>query len=350
LAYKEIRPLLSQHFEKGFRVLFSAPDRVSGMILSGIEDHEESNRKRSALFLAIVFTAFTGSAERPQAGQGEIVATSENNSYTANGNPLQFTTDWTSRDDSQTIIPPLLTATYIHSARSASRRPLAFTVRYSKGGKSATIFATLDSREIIPFVPMKASAAQSSGTLRSSGGGCSQVDGGTFTATLYQPLGDSFTGSMESYAGDNAAHVTITIDTSSSFAVPGGVQSTNKNCMSNLRMNGMAAQAYGQSLAHSDTEDFLASDNSGNGFGFVASATDPNGNALNPAWPSQFYATHQVLAGPCAGDTDTDSSFQKVQTQAFHPHLPVRIFHLWPRAASAPPAEVLPSMEADAQG
>lgn len=302
--------------------------------------------KRTALFLAILFTTFASFAQTPSTGQWDIVATSETNSNTIDGGPLQFTTDWTTTNSNSPTIAPVLNYTFDNSACSASGQPVNFTVSYNKSSKKTTIVATLDNNQTVTFTSTSGSASSFSGTFTSSGGGCTQADSGKFTATLYSALSGSFSGTIESYVNSNTINVTVSLSTDSSFNVTGSIQSSDKACMADLTINGTAAQAYGPSFATGDTLSFVASDNTGDVVGFVASATDANGDMLSPAWPSQVYVTYQVLAGPCAGDGGTDAPFQHVQTLTIPPHLPIRpVIHLTPRnapVASAQPAAVSP--------
>jgi hypothetical protein len=296
--------------------------------------------KRLALFLAILFTTIASFAQTPSTGQWDIVATSETNSNTVDGGPLQFSTDWTTTNGNSPTIAPVLSYTFNNSACSASGQPVNFTVSYNKSSKKTTIVATLDNNQTVTFTSTSGSASEFSGTFTSSGGGCTQADSGKFTATLYSALSGSFSGTIESYLNSNTINVTLSLSTSSSFNITGSIQSSDKACMADLTINGTAAQAYGPSFASGDTLSFVASDNSGDVVGFVASATDQNGNMLSPAWPSQVYVTYAVLAGPCAGDGGTDAPFQHVQTLTIPPHLPMRpMMHLMPRNAPARTAQ-----------
>lgn len=291
--------------------------------------------KTATLFLAILITAIASFAQTPSTGQWDIVATSESNPNTVDGGALQFTTDWTTTTSKNTTtISPLVSATFTNSACSASGQPVNFTVSYSN--KKTTMVITLDNNQTVTFSASNSSSSQFSGTFTSSGGGCTQADSGKFTATLYSALQGSFSGTIESYVNTNTINVTMTLSTSSSFAVTGSVQSSNKSCMANLTINGTAAQVYGPSLATGDNLYFYASDNSGDVVGFVASATDQNGNALSPAWPSQVYVTYFVVAGPCSGDAGTDAPFQHVQTPVAHsPLMPRLLNHIAPRVISS---------------
>jgi hypothetical protein len=182
---------------------------------------------------------------------------------------------------------------------------------------------TLDNGQQVVFSGTNhGTVSQFSGTFTSTGGGCTQADSGNFTATLYQPLQGSITGTVESYAGTNSTNLTMNLSIDSNFNVTGTVKAANKPCMANLTINGPAAQAYGPSFASGDTETILASDNSGNVVGFVISATDANGNFLSPPWPSQMYVTYDVVAGACSGDAGTDAPFHQVQNAV--KHAPIR--------------------------
>jgi len=303
--------------------------------------------KALTLFLAIMLTAIASFAQAPSTGQWDIVATSETNSNTVDGGPLQFSTDWTTTTSGSTsTIAPLLANTFENSSCSASGQPVAFTVSYTKSSKTTTIVATLDNSQTVTFTSTSSGSSQFSGTFKSSGGGCTQADSGKFTATLYSALQGSFSGTIESYVNTNTINVTMSLSTSSSFAITGSVQSSNNSCMANLTINGSAAQAYSPSYATGDVDVFVASDNSGDVVAFVASATDENGNMLSPAWPSQVYVTYFVVAGPCAGDEGTDAPFQHVQAQVIHPPLLPRVFpHFSPRIA-LPSTAQLPASSA----
>jgi len=150
-----------------------------------------------------------------------------------------------------------------------------------------------------------------------------QADSGKFTATLYQPLSGTLSGTIESYAQTNTIDVTVTLTTATNFNVTGTVTSSTNTCFGDLTINGTAAQQYGASVASGDLINMYASDSNGDVVAFLFSATDQNGNALSPAWPSQAYVTYYVLAGPCSGNSGTDSPFHKVE-QAPVKHAPVR--------------------------
>lgn len=307
--------------------------------------------KTLALIAAFVLTAAASFAQAPSTGQWDIVATSETNSNTVDGGPLQFSTDWTTTTSGNaTTISPLLAATFTNSTCSASGQPVNFTVSYAKSGKTTTttIIATLDDNQTVTFTSTSTSSSKVTGTFTTSGGGCTQADSGKFTATLYSALQGSFSGTIESYVNTNTINVSMTINTSSTFAITGSVQSSNKACMANLTINGTAAQQWGPSLATGDNLYFFASDNNGNVVGFVASATDANGNMLSPAWPSQVYVTYQVVAGACAGDGGTDAPFQQVNTPVFHPHLMPRRLPIFSPRIAAPLGQTMVNATASA--
>ncbi|MGH9714346.1 MAG: hypothetical protein ACRD5M_13700 [Candidatus Acidiferrales bacterium] len=274
------------------------------------------------MFSAFLFTALPTFAQGPSTGQWGIVATSESNQNTSDSGPLQIITDWTATShNGKTTISPVLTNSFTNSACAASGQPSDLTVTYSSG--KASIVVTVDSGQTITFTANGGGGSQLRGSFTSSGGGCTQADSGNFTATLYQPLQGTFSGTIESYAQTNTINVVMTLHTDSNFNVTGSVQATDKACLANLTINGPAAQAYGPSVATGDTMALFASDNSGNVVGFVLSATDANGNALSPAWPSQVYVTYDVLAGACSGDAGTDAPFKHAQQAVKHP--PVRL-------------------------
>lgn len=280
----------------------------------------------ACLFSIILFASLPTFAQAPSTGQWGIVATSETNQNTIDGGPLQFITDWTSTTTKgKTTIVPVLANSFTNSACSTSGQPTAFTATYS--GSKTSIVVTVDNGQTITFTETSGSGSQIKGTFTSSGGGCTQADSGNFTATLYQALQGSFSGTIESYAQTNTINVTMTLSTDSNFNVTGNVQSTDKACMANLTIDGSAAQAYGPSFASGDSISMFASDNNGNVVGFVLSGTDQNGNTLSPPWPSQVYVTYDVLAGPCSGDAGTDAPFKHAQQIVKHPPVRMRGFH-----------------------
>jgi hypothetical protein len=279
--------------------------------------------KLSTLTIAILTLSSAAFAQAPSTGQWSIVASNETNLNTIDGGPLQFITDWktTNATSKSATITTILANTFNNSNCSASGQPVALAVTFASS--KATIVATLDNGQQVTFIASSGvTSSQFSGTFTSSGGGCTQADAGKFTATLYQPLSGSFSGTIESYAQTNTIDVTMNLSIDSNFNVTGSVQASDKACMANLTINGTAAQANGPSFASGDTETIYASDNNGNVVGFELSATDANGNFLSPAWPSQVYVTYYVVAGACSGDAGTDAPFKQVQNNASH--APVR--------------------------
>ena len=287
------------------------------------------------LTLIIVILAVSSSAladkgsTTPSTGQWTIVASNETSPNTIDGGPLQLITDWTTVVASKSLaITPVLANTFTNSTCSASGQPAALTADVDPNGKPSVVI-TLDNGQQVVFRGTNGgTSSQFSGTFTSTGGGCTQADSGNFTATLYQPLQGSITGTVQSYAGTNSTNLTMNLSIDSNFNVTGSVKASNKPCMSNLTINGPAAQAYGPSFASGDTETILASDNSGNVVGFVISATDANGNFLSPPWPSQMYVTYDVVAGACSGDAGTDAPFHLIQNGVKHAPIlrPIRRF------------------------
>jgi hypothetical protein len=263
--------------------------------------------------------AISAFAQAPSTGQWSIVASGETNVNTVDGGPLQLITDWTTTNatsKSATIVA-VVPNSFTNSSCSASGQPAALAVSYSNN--KIDVVMTLDNGEQVTFDGNgSGTSSQFSGKFNSTGGGCMQADSGKFTATLYQPLQGSFSGTIESYAQTNTVNVTMNLSVDSNFNVTGSVLSSNKACMANLTINGTAAQAFGPSIASGDVEVIYASDNSGNVVGFVLSATDANGNFLSPAWPSQVYVTYDVVAGACSGDAGTDAPFKQVQKGVSH--------------------------------
>lgn len=289
------------------------------------------------LVLGILVFSVSTYGQSPSTGQWSIVASNETNLNTVGGGPLQFITDWTATngEKKKTTVAPVLAYTYTNSGCSASGQPADFTVRVSKTHdhqdvKEITLVVTVDDGQTYTFTSTKTGSLQFSGTFTSSGGGCTQADSGDFTATLYSPLNATFSGTIESYAGTNPVDMTMTLNTDSNFNVTGNLQAPDNPCMADLTINGAAAQQYGPSFATGDVMLLFASDNNGNVVGFVVSATDQNGNMLNPPWPQQVYITYDVLAGACSGDNGTDAPFHRVQSQPVK-HVRIRLPFQTPR-------------------
>ena len=283
-------------------------------------------RALARLFALVLFGSLPTFAQGPSTGQWGIIATSESNQNTVDGGPLQIITDWTSTTKSgKTTVVPVLANTFTNSACSASGQPEGVTATFNSGKTS--IVVTVDNGQTITFTASGGGGSQLKGSFVSSGGGCTQADSGNFTATLYQPLQGSFSGTIESYAQTNSINVVMTLNTDSNFNVTGSVQSSQKACMADLTINGSAAQAYGPSVATGDVISMFASDNSGDVVAFVLSATDANGNELSPAWPSQVYVTYIVLAGPCSGDAGTDAPFKHEKQVVKHTPIRTRLTH-----------------------
>ncbi|HEY0701669.1 MAG TPA: hypothetical protein VGD60_02780 [Candidatus Acidoferrales bacterium] len=264
-----------------------------------------------------------------------ILASLETSQNTVDSHPLQFTTDWTTTVVGlNTTYTPSLTNTYTNSNCSASGQPVAMTL--TSGILGPTIVMTLDNSQTVQFSPLITTASSVTGTVTSTGGGCTNGDTGSFSAVKYSALSGTYTGSIESYALTNPVNVTITLATAATWHVTGTVQASNKTCLANLDIATAAANAIDPSFASGDIVEIIAWDSNGNIAGFVLSATDQNGNALTPAWPAQFFTTYTVLAGSCAGDGGTDAPFKKVEFMPPHfpigrlplrgPELPVRIW------------------------
>jgi hypothetical protein len=278
------------------------------------------------LAVAILVVSTAAFAQAPSTGQWTIIASNETSLNTLDGGPLQFITDWKSSNgnSNSATIAPVLANSFTNSSCSESGQPAALTVTFSSGKTSVVV--TLDNGQQVIFSGHSGgTSSQFSGSFVSTGGGCTQADSGNFTATLYQSLQGSFSGTIESYAQTNTINVMMDLGVDANFNIVGSVHASNQACMSNLIINGRAAQAYGPSFASGDVEEIFASDNNGNVVGFVLSATDANGNFLSPAWPSQVYVTYDVLAGACSGDAGTDAPFHKVQKTVNHApiHLPI---------------------------
>jgi hypothetical protein len=273
------------------------------------------------LILGMLVLSVSTYGQSPSTGQWTIVASNETNLNTVDGSPLQFITDWTVTDgDKKTTVAPVLANTFTNSGCSASGQPADFTVRVTiihdhQELKDVSIMVTVDNGQVYKFRATQSGPSQFSGTFTSSGGGCTQADSGDFTATLYSPLNATFSGTIESFAGTNPVNMTMTLNTDANFNVSGSIQAPDKSCMADLTINGAAAQQYGPSFATGDVMLLFASDNNGNVVAFVVSATDQNGNLLNPPWPEQVYVTYYVVAGACSGDNGTDAPFRQVQSQ-----------------------------------
>ena len=282
--------------------------------------------KISLLLSALLLVSLSAFAQNPPStGQWLILATSETNSNTLDGTPLQFITDWTTTTHGNSAtISPVLANTFTNSACSASGQPANFTVSYNPGHATTTIRVRVDNAQTFTFTQSAGNGSSNfTGTFKSSGGGCTQADSGSFSATLYPPLDSPIVGTIESYAGTNPVTATITSSVDSNFNVTGTVSAPTKPCFADLAINGTAAQAYGASIATGDVEVLFASDDSGDVAAFVLSATDANGNMLTPPWPASAFVTYVVLAGPCSGDSGTDAPFHAVSTH-YPKHIPFR--------------------------
>lgn len=298
----------------------------------------------------ILLTTLPAFAQAPATGQWDIVASEETAENTVDKTPLQFITDWTMTTSNQTTtISPVVANTFTNSDCSALGGVANLTVAYNNSTGIATVVVTLDYGQEVTFTSSQTtSSSQFTGTFTTTGGGCTNGDSGNFTATLYQPLSGTMSGTIESYMQTNTVNVTVRLSVASNFNVTGSLTSMNKACLANLTINGTAAQAYGPSIATGEVLIVYASDTTGDVVGFIFSATDANGKMLSPAWPKQAYVTYMVLAGPCSGDAGTDAPFQQVEDPA--PHFPIHPrTPIIPRAASYPsafsamrPAESLP--------
>ena len=282
----------------------------------------------SLLLSAFLFVSLSAFAQTsPSTGQWLILATSETNSNTLDGTPLQFITDWTTTthgNGNSATISPVLANTFTNSACSASGQPANFSASYNPGHNATTITVTVDNAQTLTFTQSAGNGSTNfTGTFKSSGGGCTQADSGSFSATLYQPVDSPIVGTIESYAGTNPVTATITSSVDSNFNVTGTVSAPTKPCFASLTINGTAAQAYGASIATGDVEVLFASDDSGDVAAFVLSATDANGKTLTPPWPASAFVTYVALAGPCSGDSGTDAPFHAI-SHHYPRHMPLR--------------------------
>jgi hypothetical protein len=279
---------------------------------------------RPLLLLCATLLASAVPASAQSTGQWIILATLESSQNTVDSHPLQFATDWTTTVVGlNTTYTPALTKTFTNSNCSASGQPVAMTMTSSLLGP--TIVITLDSSQTVQFSSLVTTASTITGTFTTSGGGCTNGDSGTFSATMFGALSGAYSGSIESYALTNPVNVTISLATDSNWNVTGTVVATNKTCFASMTIATAAANAIDPSFASGDIVEIVASDASGDIAGFVLSATDQNGNYLSPAWPSQFFATYMVFAGPCAGNGGTDAPFRKIEPPP--PHFRVPLHH-----------------------
>jgi hypothetical protein len=264
------------------------------------------------LLILLALAASAAPTFAQNTGQWVILAAGESSQNTVDSHPLQFITDWTTTVVGlNTTYSPALTKTWSNSNCSVTGQPAAMTMTAGLLGPIITI--TLDSSQIVTFASVLTTTTTITGTFTTSGGGCTNADSGTFSATRFGALSGTYTGSIESYALNNPVNVTITLSTDANWNVTGTIVASNKTCFASLTIATTAANAIDPSFASGDVVEVVASDSSGDIAGFVLSATDVNGNYLSPAWPSQFFTTYMVLAGPCAGSGGTDAPFQRVE-------------------------------------
>jgi hypothetical protein len=272
------------------------------------------------ILLALAISATPTSAQ--STGQWVILASLETSQNTVDSHPLQFVTDWTTTGSGLSATYALaLSKTFTNSNCSVSGQPISMTM--TGGLLGPTIGITLDNSQTVQFTAAITTSSSITGTITSTGGGCTNGDTGSFSAVKFGALSGSYTGSIESYALTNPVTVTITLSTDANWNVTGTVVTSNKTCFANLTIATTAANAIDPSFASGDIVEIIASDASGDIAGFVLSATDVNGNYLNPAWPSQFFTTYMVLAGPCAGNGGTDAPFQKIEPPPPHFRMPM---------------------------
>ena len=255
-------------------------------------------------------------------------------------NPLIITTDWRAAaaaigGTTYAVVPNSLT----NSNCSASGIVTNITVSgyLPSGTYSATVTMTLDNGATIVFTGgSSTNNGEFSGTFTSTGS-CMGGDSGTFTATLFPAVNDSYMGSFEPASGGTSSTVQMQLATDANFNVTGTVTPFGGApvCFSTMTIGSLTANAYGPSLATGDVLEAFASDSAGNVVAFVLSNTDQNGQVLANGG---LYVAYHGVAGACAGISGTDLPFEKIFSV---PHLKAPVRPRGPRHAPVKPREFL---------
>lgn len=87
----------------------------------------------------------------------------------------------------------------------------------------------------------------------------------------------------------------FTVNVNSDFSLSGNITGYLNGKAIVLTINGVDSKVYGPSFQSGDFMDFYADDGKGNVIGFVVSATDSDGDMVQPPWPSNFYMTYVVM-------------------------------------------------------
>jgi hypothetical protein len=228
-------------------------------------------------------------------------------------NPLEVTTDWT-----QTTFLGFVTSVAANTPgtlTNSSCSPDSGVASTSISETNilgllyqATFSVTFANGATITFTgQLTLGANQFMGTFASTGT-CMGADSGNFTATLFPAVNGTYIGQFETSSGGQG--VTINLATDSNFNVTGTVTPAlnASTCFSNMTIASPLANSFAASFASGDVVVALASDNSGNVVGFIASNTDANGQVLASGG---LYFTYYGEAGACSGIFETDVPFRK---------------------------------------
>jgi hypothetical protein len=231
-------------------------------------------------------------------------------------NPLEVTTDWTLTELFGVVTsvtantPDTLTNSSCSVDSGVTGTSISETNILGLLYK-ATFSVTFANGATITFTGnLTLGANQFTGTFASTGT-CTGGNSGNFTATLFPTVNSTYVGQFETSSGGQG--VTINLATASNFNVTGTVTPAlnSSTCFSTMTIASPLANSFAASFASGDVLVAVASDNSGNVVGFIASNTDANGQVL-PS--SGLYFTYLGMAGTCSGVFEADAPFRKERT------------------------------------
>jgi hypothetical protein len=226
-------------------------------------------------------------------------------------NPLVVTTDWTLTEvlGVVTSVTSNTPDTLTNSACSANSGVAGTSISETNILRlyRTTFSVTFANSATITFTGnLTLGGTQFTGSFVSTGS-CMGSDSGNFTATLFPAVNATYVGQFETSSGGQG--VTFNLATDSNFNLTGTVTpaSNATTCFSNMTIASPLANSFAASFASGDVLIAVASDNSGNVVGFIASNTDANGYALAS---DGLYFTYFGLAGACSGIFETDAPFR----------------------------------------
>jgi len=256
-------------------------------------------------------------------GAYTILASEETAKNTTDGQPLQITFD-VEQNHSTVTVNNILTNSACANNTSNFRGGV---VTKNVNGSLQTISFTSNVDTSVFTFTTKTS------TFTSTGGGCSQGDGGNFTLSIIPSLQGTYSGTLEGNDGTNngtsGIPTNITFQTNTStFSLAGTtINISARLCAAgptteNLTVNSAADSVGGFSSVQSGNVLLFNATDGVNTIGFIGTPTGADGNTSAPgAW----YITYFVESGACTGSQGVDAPFVKVSPRFIGRPFPIRI-------------------------